>query len=189
MKKIPKDKLWDYFILVARVWLALILLKYGYSKLIAGQFGVNKATLEMPLKSVGLFNLSWYLADHEPFKSFIGISQIMVAFLLLFNRTVILGAFISIPIWINILMWDMTFMGLYTPFTIRITFYLLLTLLILWHYREKVVPAIQSLISGTTTKFNYPIWAYLLLPIFGFFLELLGGMPSAFIYLIKQLSK
>ncbi|SDM53305.1 hypothetical protein [Pedobacter antarcticus] len=189
MKKIAKAQLRDYFILTARIWLALILLQYGYSKLIDGQFGVTKATLDLPLKEVGLFNLSWYLADHEPFKSFIGISQIIAALLLIYNRTVILGALMAIPIWINILMWDMTFMGLYTPFTIRIPFYILLTFLILWHYKDKVLPAIQNFISGTTTRFKYPIWAYLLLPVFGLFLELAGGIPIALVNLIKQLIK
>ncbi|EOR94914.1 hypothetical protein ADIARSV_1875 [Arcticibacter svalbardensis MN12-7] len=187
MKNISKAQLWDYFILIARIWLALTLLRYGYSKLIDGQFGVSKSTMNLPLKEVGLFNLSWYLADHEPFKSFIGISQMIVGALLVYNRTVILGAFMAIPIWINILIWDMTFMGLYTGFTIRIPFYLLLTFLVLWHYKEKVLPAIQNFTNGTTTRFKYPFWAYLLLPILGLLLELIGGIPIALISLLKRL--
>lgn len=186
MKKLSKQLLWDYFILVARVWLAWTLIHYGWGKLKGEQFGVTKATMNLPLKDVDLFRLSWYLADQEPFKSFIGISQIGTAILLLYNRTVILGAFMAIPIWANILMWDMTFMGLYTPFTIRIPFYLLLTFLILWHYKHKVLPAIQNLVAGTTTKFSYPIWAYLLLPLLGFILELIGMMPAAIIGLLKH---
>ena len=187
--KLSKAQLWDYFILIARIWLGIILIQYGYSKLIDGQFGVTKATMDLPLKEVDLFRLSWYLADHEPFKSFVGISQIIVAILLAYNRTVILGAFMAIPIWLNILMWDMTFMGLYTPFSIRIPFYLLLTFLILWHYKDKVLFAIRNFISGTTTRFKYPFWAYLLLPVFGFCLEMVGAIPIAIINLFKQLIK
>jgi uncharacterized membrane protein YphA (DoxX/SURF4 family) len=104
LKNISKAELWDYFILIARIWLACMLLSYGYSKLTDGQFGVSKAIMDLPLKEVSLFDLSWYLADHEPFKSFIGISQMITAALLIYNRTLILGAFISIPVWINILM-------------------------------------------------------------------------------------
>lgn len=189
MEKLSKAQLWDYFILIARIWLGYRLLSYGYSKLIDGQFGVSEATMNLPLKKVGLFNLSWYLADHEPFKSFIGISQMISGALIIYNRTVILGAFISIPIWINILMWDMTFMGLYTGFTIRIPFYILLTFLILWHYKDKVLPAIQNFITGTTTRFKYPIWAYLMLPVFGFVLEFIGAIPIGIINLFKQLIK
>jgi len=189
MKKLPKEQLWDYFILVMRIWLAYLLISYGWGKLNGGQFGVNEATLNQPIKNVDLFRLSWYLADHQPFKSFIGISQIVTAILLIYNRTVIIGAFMAIPIWANILMWDMTFMGMYTPFTIRILFYLLLTLLIIWHYKEKVILALRNLIKGTTTKFNYPIWAYLLLPLFGICLELIVAIPNAIIIVLQHVHK
>ncbi|WP_353905552.1 hypothetical protein [Pedobacter sp.] len=117
------------------------------------------------------------MADHEQFKSFIGISQIITAGLLLYNRTVILGAFLSIPIWMNILIWDMSFIGLNTPFTTRLLFYLLLTTLILVHYKQKVFAALKVFVQGTSTQFKYPIWAYLVLPIFAISLELLGAMP------------
>ena len=186
VSKLSKALLWDYFILIARIWLAIILIKYGYSKLIDGQFGVTDATMQLKLKDVGLFNLSWYLAGHEPFKSFVGISQIISGGFLIYNRTVILGAFMSIPIWLNILVFDMTFMGLYTPFTIRIPFYIILTILILWHHKQKVIPAIMSLINGTTTRFSYPWWAYLLLPIFGAILELVGAIPIVIINLLSR---
>ncbi|MGY0039336.1 hypothetical protein [Pedobacter sp. NJ-S-72] len=187
-EKLSKAKLWDYFILTARIWLAYTLWRYGYSKLIDGQFGVTLATMDLPLKEVGLFNLSWYLVDHEPFKSFVGYSQIIVAILLTYNRTVIwAGAFMSIPIWLNILIWDMTFMGLNSPFTARIPCYIVLTFLILWHYLDKILPAIQNFINGTTTRFKYPFWAYLLLPVFGFCVELIVTIPVGLINLLNKL--
>lgn len=184
-----KAQFWDYFILSARVLLAFILLSYGFAKLTGNQFGVSNETMQLPLKDVGLFKVSWYLAAHEPFKSFVGVSQILTAMLMLYNRTVILAAFIAIPIWLNILIWDMTFMGLYTQFTTRLSFYLVLTFLILWHYRDKVIPAIQNLIKNTATKFKYPIWAYLILPVFAAALELIGTIPNFIIYAIKHLFK
>lgn len=187
MKALDKKKILDYFILIARVLLAWTLISYGWSKLTDGQFGVTKETMELSLKDIDLFRLSWYLADHEPFKSFIGISQILTALLILYNRTVILGAFMAIPIWINILMWDLTFMGLYTPFTVRLPFYLLLTCLIFWHYRDRVLLALQNFINGTTTKYKYPIWAYLILPLFAICLELIGALPNVIIQTIKHL--
>ncbi|MFC6101274.1 hypothetical protein [Olivibacter domesticus] len=186
--KIDKALIWDYLILVFRVWLAFNLLKYGWSKLTNGQFGVTEATMNQPLKEIDLMRVSWYLAAHEPFKSFIGVSQILTAGLLIYNRTAIIGAFVSIPIWLNILMWDMTFMGLYTSFTIRIPFYLLLTLLIIWHYKNKVLIALEVLPKGTP-KFKFPIWAYLLLIPSGFILELIGAIPIAIKYYIEQIYK
>ena len=143
--------------------------------------------MNLPLKDIDLFRVSWYLADHNPFKLFVGISQIVTAILLVYNRTVILGAFMAIPILANILIWNMSFMGLFTPFTIRIPFYLLLIFFILWHYKDRVFLAFQNLAKGTTTKFKYPIWAYLLLLPLGFILELVGALPGALIHYIKQL--
>lgn len=189
MKELTKGQIWDYFILIARVLLAWSLIRYGWGKLTDAQFGVTEETMKLPLKDIDLFRLSWFLADHEPFKSFIGISQIFTAILILYNRTVIIGAFMSIPIWINILMWDMTFMGLYTPFTVRLPFYLLLTFLILWHYKDKILSALQNCIKGTSTKFNYPIWTYLILPFLAICLEIVGALPSVAIQLVKQLFK
>lgn len=93
--KLPKDKRWDYFILTARFLLAWTFLSYGYGKLTAGQFGISEAELATPLQDLSLFRVSWYLFDHEPFKTFIGISQVLCALLLLVNRTVLIGAFFS----------------------------------------------------------------------------------------------
>jgi uncharacterized membrane protein YphA (DoxX/SURF4 family) len=185
MSKLFKEQFWDYFILIARLLLAWTLIRYGWGKLVDEQFGVTEATKNLPLKEVDLFRLSWYLADHEPFKSFVGLSQLLTGALLLYNRTVIFGAFMAIPIWLNILIWDMTFMGLYTPFTIRLTFYLLLTFLVLWNYRDKIRPALQNWVKGTSTKFKYPIWAYLLLPVLAIILELIGAVPNLIIQLFK----
>jgi len=189
MKELIKRQGWDYFILVARVLLAWTLLKYGWSKLTDGQFGITKEAMEQPLKNIDLFRLSWYLADHEPFKSFVGVSQLVTAMLILYNRTVILGALVSIPIWMNILIWDMTFMGLYTPFTVRIPFYLLLTCLILWYYKDKILSALQTCTKGTSPKFKYPTWTYLILPLLALCLEIVAALPGAGIYLIKQIFK
>jgi len=186
MKKISKEQLLDYFILVARVCLAYTLINYGWGKLTGDQFGVSDEMLKQPLQGVDLFHLSWYAAGHEPFRSFIGVSQIVAGLLFLYNRTLLLGAFMSIPIWLNILIWDITFMGLITAFTFRLTFYLLLTFLILWYYRERVVNALRTITRGAFVGFRYPLWAYLLLPILAFILDLLGVIPNSIIHLVTR---
>ena len=84
---VKKEKLWDYLILCARVLLAWILLSYGWSKVNGGQFGISAEEMARPVKDLGLFKLSWYMFDHEPFKSFIGISQIIAGLLLLTDIT------------------------------------------------------------------------------------------------------
>ncbi len=138
---------WLYFLLAARLLLAGMLIIYGVSKLAGLQFGVSDATMQMALKDIDLFRLSCYLADHEPFRSFIGVSQIVTAILLLYPRTVLIGAFMSIPIWLNILIWDLTFMdGRAAAFTVRLSVYLVLTGLIIGQERTKVIPAVRRIL-------------------------------------------
>jgi hypothetical protein len=171
-----KQKLLDYFILCARVLLALILFNYGWAKLTDGQFGVTEKELAKPIKELGLFKLSWYLFDQEPFKSFIGVSQIITSLLLVYNRTLILGALIAIPIFLNVLIIDITYIKM-TGFYWRLSYYLFLDFLILWHYKERMYLAFKNIFQGISTKFKYPIWAYLILPIMALGLEFLGAVP------------
>lgn len=186
MKKISKDKIWDYFILIARFLLAWTFLRYGFSKLTEGQFGINEVEMATQLKDLSLFKLSWYLFDHEPFKSFIGVSQIICGLLLLINRTTLIGAFLFLPIVATILVIDLTFMpiSLAQGFAWRLSFYILLDLLILWHYKDRMKIIWKSIWDNVNTKFKFPIWSYLLLPIFAVILEIVGVVPKILTELI-----
>lgn len=173
-----QQRIWDYFILCARVLIAFILLSYGWGKLNGGQFGLSVKDMATPVKDLELFRLSWYLFDHEPFKTFVGISQIIAGLLMLYNRTLILGTLLSIPILTNILVFDITFMDLAAEgFIWRLSYYLLLDFLILFHYKERMFNAYMNIYKGLTTKFSFPIWAYLILPIMAIGLEILGTFP------------
>jgi len=186
VKKISKDKIWDYFILIARFLLAWTFLRYGFSKLTEGQFGINEVEMATQLKDLSLFKLSWYLFDHEPFKSFIGVSQIICGLLLLINRTTLIGAFLFLPIVATILVIDLTFMpiSLAQGFAWRLSFYILLDLLILWHYKDRMKIIWKSIWDNVNTKFKFPIWSYLLLPIFAVILEIVGVVPKILTELI-----
>ena len=175
----------DYFLLAARVLLAWTLYRYGWSKLTEGQFGVDEKTMNMALKDIDLFRVSWYLANHQPFKSFIGISQIVCALLLTFNRTVIMGAFVSIPIWLNILMWDLTFMeGMTVAFTFRLSYYIILATLLIYQQKNRVLPAlIRVTEQNMTTKF--PLWTYAILPLAAIGIELIGAIPNAVLHYLR----
>lgn len=168
--------LWDYFILCARVLISVTLLGYGWSKLMDNQFGISESEMNKSVKDLGLFKLSWYLFDQEPFKSFVGISQVLVGLLLLYNRTLILGVLLSLPILANILVIDITYLKM-TGFYWRLSYYIFLDFLILWHYKDRIIVAFKSIFDGLTTKFKYPIWAYLILPIMAIFLEVIGILP------------
>lgn len=178
-----KEKTWDYFILVARYLVGIIFVSYGYSKLFDGQFGITEQELHTPIKDLNLFRISWYLFDHQPFKSIIGIIQIITGILLLINRTVLLGAFMFIPVLITILIINITFMPLpmASSFTWRLLFYLTLDILIIWHYKERIRLIWKSLTSEVSTKFKYKWGYYALIPIFVVLLEVLGALPKIFI--------
>ena len=152
-----KEKTWDYFILVARCLIGFIFVSYGYSKLFDGQFGITEQELNTPIKDLNLFRISWYLFDHQPFKSIIGIFQIITGILLLINRTALLGAFMFIPIVITILIIDISFMPplLASSFTWRLLFYLILDILIIWHYKERIRQIWRSLTREISTKFKF----------------------------------
>lgn len=174
--KINREMLWDYFILCARVLISVTLLGYGWGKLTDNQFGISESEMNMSVKDLGLFKLSWYLFDQEPFKSFVGISQVLAGLLLLYNRTLILGVLLSLPILANILVIDITYLKM-TGFYWRLSYYIFLDFLILWHYKDRIIVAFRSIFEGLTTKFKYPIWAYLILPIMAIVLEVIGILP------------
>lgn len=188
LRAITKEKYWDYFILVARLLLGWTFLRYGYGKLTDGQFGLTEAELLTPIKDLSLFRVSWYLFGHEPFNMFIGISQLVCGLLLILNRTAILGAFLFLPIVTVILIIDLTAMppDLLAGFTFRLPFYILLDCLILWHYKDRILIIWKNTISGVSTKFKFPVWAYLILPILAICLEIIGALPRVFFTAIKN---
>ena len=174
-----KGWFWDYFILAARSLLAYTFISYGYHKLVGGQFGLTAAQAALPVGQLGLFKLSWYLFGQEPFRSFVGVSQIIAGLLLLWNRTALLGALLLLPIAANVLVVDITYLKLLPAFQWRLSYYIGLVFLILWHYRQRMLVAWQALTQGLTTRLAYPWWAYGLLPLAAIGLEILGALPHA----------
>ncbi|MGB3778791.1 MAG: DoxX family membrane protein [Tunicatimonas sp.] len=186
LRNIPREKYWDYFILVARFLIGWTFLRYGFNKLTEGQFGISDSDLLRPVGDVSLFKLSWYLFGHEPFKTIIGVSQIICGALLIVNRTAIIGAFVFLPIVATIFIIDLTVMSpdMIKGFAWRLSFYIVLDLLVLWHYKEKMKVIWQSVWNNVNTKFRFPIWAYLALPILAIFLDLVIHLPKILINLV-----
>lgn len=187
--KAMKAKLWDYFILSARVLLAYTFIGYGYAKLTGGQFGLTPAQTALPVGQLGLFKLSFYLFGQEPFKSFVGVSQILAGLLLLWNRTALLGALLLLPIAANVLVIDITYIKILPAFQWRLSFYIGLIFLIFWHYRDRMITVARALTRGLTTRFTYPWWAYLLLPLAAFGLDVIWVLPHVFYLLILHPSE
>jgi uncharacterized membrane protein YphA (DoxX/SURF4 family) len=180
-----KAQLWDYTILAARVLLAGTFLTYGSAKLVDGQFGLSAAEAAKPVGQLSLFRLSWYLFAQEPFKSFVGVSQVVAALLLLWNRTALLGALLLVPIAANVLVVNLAYIKMPTLYW-RLSYYLLLLGRIFWHYRDRMHTVWVALTHGLTTRFRYPWWAYLLLPGVAIGLELVGMLPQVLYALVSK---
>lgn len=183
-----ESKFYDYFILVSRGYLAFDFIRYGYSKIADGQFGLNDTELATPIKDLSLFQIMWFMFDHEPIKTAVGVIQIICGILLLWNRTVILGVFFFIPIAANILLMDITFMNesMARGFTSRFITYFILCALILLHQRERVLGIWKLVTNGNHNKHKHSILAYVTLPITGLLLGLILTIPDVLYYLITE---
>ncbi|WP_027380961.1 hypothetical protein [Chryseobacterium daeguense] len=191
LRTVPKEKYWEYFILVSRFLLAFTFFNYGFGKLFVGQFGISPEEMATSIKDLSLFRVMWYLFDHEPFNSVVGILQIITAVLLLFHRTVILGVFFFIPIAANIILMDVSFMpeGLAMGFARRFTGYFILCFLILWHERERMRLIWRAMIKEFSFKLRFPVIMYLLIPVFALILEFLPGILQMIYFSITEPQK
>lgn len=188
LRSIPKKRYWDYFILTARFLLAFTFINYGYGKLVDGQFGVSSSDLLVPLKDLPLFKVMWFLFDHEPLKTTVGILQIITGILLLFESTAILGVIFFIPIAANIVLMDISFMneGMGQAFARRFAYYFILCFLILWNDKDRIKIIWNAIIKKFSMKRKFPVFLYLLLPLFAIILEILPGIPYALYYYIAN---
>jgi len=151
------------------------MLDYGWGKLTMSQFSVHDPSiLEQPLKNVNTFYVAWYLYGQSYFFNIVtGILEIIAAILLLFNRTVLIGALMVLAVLGNIFIIDVSFttsvFGYALP--IRILGMMISALLILFYYKKRIISAFKMLTDGITTKFKYQWWIFLILPIVGFLMD------------------
>lgn len=177
-----KDKVIDFLVLVLRWYLIYYMFNYGWSKLTMTQFGVsNQSILDQPLKDVDKFYVAWHLYDQSHFFNYAtGLAEIIGGLLLMFNRTVLLGALLVLTILGNILIIDISFtinpLGYGLP--IRVSFMMLSAILILYYYKDRMIKVFNTLTKGVTTKFKYKWWIYLILPVLGFLTDFVFAVVS-----------
>ena len=78
---------------------------------------------------------------------FVGITQLIGAWFLLWNKTKLLGVLILIPIMVNIIIFDVIFLDVYPALANAFIVFLML-LLILFFNKEILIKLYQSLISS-----------------------------------------
>ena len=139
------------FELVLRQCVFIILNIYAISKIFGGQFYMKgKLPTEIAnttLGEVSSFSLAWTFMGHSYFYIlFVGFTQLIGAWLLLWNRTKLIGVLILIPIMVNIIIFDIIFLDVYPALANAIIVFLML-LLILFFNKELIKEAYQKLIK------------------------------------------
>lgn len=141
----------DLFELVMRQCVFIILNIYALSKLLGGQFYMHgKLPAEVARTTLGeasSFSLAWTFMGHSyVYILFIGITQLVGAWFLLWHKTKLIGVLILVPIMINITVFDIIFLDVYPALTNAILV-LIMLMLILFFNKEKVKDAMHKLSS------------------------------------------
>jgi hypothetical protein len=145
LKKIDWKKILE---IVSRWYVFVFLNLYGIGKIMGGQF-YRKGKLPEEIASLTLeqasgYDIAWtFMGYSYAYILFVGISQIIGAWLLLWNKTKLLGVAILFPIMINIVVFDVIFLDVKDA-VVNAVIYLLMLVYILFYNKEKVNTAYQS---------------------------------------------
>ncbi|GAB3260712.1 hypothetical protein GCM10027347_25220 [Larkinella harenae] len=138
-----------YLELAARYYVFLILNLYGWAKTIGHQFfrpGHFPADVaSIPLAEANGFQLAWTFFGYSTgYIVFIGLSQVVGAWLLLWEKTKLIGTVLLLPILLNIIVVDLAYQISVGALTVASTC-LVLLVLILW-LNQSVLRAVFELI-------------------------------------------
>ena len=98
------------------------------------------------------FSLAWTFMGHSYFYIlFVGFTQLIGAWFLLWNKTKLIGILILIPIMVNIIIFDVIFLDVYPALANAIIIFLML-LLILFFNKGIIIEASKRLINSPTNS-------------------------------------
>lgn len=138
------------FLELAARWYVFIFLNiYGLGKIAGGQFyrhgRLPEDVAALRLADAPAFDLAWTFMGYSfAYILVIGLAEVIGAWLLLWERTKLLGVAVLLPIMLNIIVFDAIFLDKYGALA-SATIYTLLLLLILWWNRERVMQAFAAL--------------------------------------------
>jgi hypothetical protein len=144
------------FELVCRWYIFIFLNYYGLGKIAGMQF-YRKGKLpvdvaELTLGSADAFSLAWTFMGYSfHYILFIGLLQIVGAWLLLWNKTKFAGVFILIPIMANIIVFDIIFLEKKGA-TVNATIYFLMLLSILAINKNQIINAYKIISNERISK-------------------------------------
>ncbi len=136
--------------LAARWYVFIFLNNYGLGKIAGGQFyrrgHLPADVARTTLGQAGGFDLAWTFMGHSfAYILFIGLAEVLGAWLLLWNRTKLLGVAVLFPVMVNILVFDVIFFEDGYGAVASATIYTLLLVVIVLCNRERVRQAIAVL--------------------------------------------
>lgn len=122
---------YKWSLIYARYFVGLMLISYGVSKFLVGQFpGPSLYSMDVMYGEMSPMGLAWrFFGYSDTYKIFMGLSEITAGFLLLFRRTAILGALVSIAVCTNIVLVNFSFDVPVKLFSSHLLFFSILVLL------------------------------------------------------------
>ncbi len=138
-----------FFEYVSRWYVFIFLNFYGLGKIMGGQFhrrgNLPEEVKTLTLENADAFNLAWtFMGYSYGYILFVGVLQIKGAWMLLWNKTKILGVLILIPIMVNIIVFDIFFLDSKKAL-VNATIYFLLLNLILYFNKTEVIKVLKIL--------------------------------------------
>jgi hypothetical protein len=136
--------------LAARWYVFWFLNVYGLGKILGGQFyrrgRLPEDVAKTLLGDANAFDLAWTFMGYSfAYILFIGLAEVVGAWLLLWERTKLFGVAILLPVMVNIVVFDIIFLDTHGA-TASATIYTLLLFVILFFNRESVVQALRALV-------------------------------------------
>ena len=142
--------------LAARWYVFIFLSIYGVGKIAGGQFyrqgRLPEDVANTLLGDVAAFELAWTFMGHSfAYILFIGLAEVVGAWLLLWDRTKLLGVVVLLPIMLNIIVFDIIFLDTYGALA-SATIYTLLLFVVLACNKESVRQAIRALVPESRSQ-------------------------------------
>ncbi|MEO1021249.1 MAG: hypothetical protein AAFW89_01780 [Bacteroidota bacterium] len=138
--------------LTCRLYVFFFLNIYGFAKLFGGQFytpdSMPAEVGALTLADAPNFELAWvFMGRSFGYLLFIGLGEIIGAWLLLFNKTKLLGGLILGVIMTNVIVFDVFFLDAYGALASASVYYVML-IYIAYFNREEVMGAFKHLLPA-----------------------------------------
>ena len=142
-----------------RYFCAFMLYMYGTSKLLHFQLNLRSQLAQRAIGSLTGYELTWYyFGFSRVYASILGLTQVAGATLLLFRKTMLVGAAVMLPVMGNILLINMfVLVNDYGPYVIATLICISLSA-ILWHQRFALLTLFWSTQNGEPERSKRTHW-------------------------------